>query len=141
MQVNWHPWGTRRSKWPQYVKDSIPATQKRILLVGSAGRAWYLGERVSVQSLNTEHPKIPHKPPSTMLDGCKLEGAELMEAVVGKPAIQFVKDGDYDAFREKNIKYKAYPKLHMEVKEQMASLKSNNDIVNKEHELIDYDKN
>lgn len=65
-QVCWHPWGDE-SDLPIYIKKSISPTRKRILLHGPQGAAWYLGERVTVQSLRSNGNLIPKSPPISML--------------------------------------------------------------------------
>ncbi|BBH00694.1 hypothetical protein Prudu_010744 [Prunus dulcis] len=56
-EVNWNPWGTNESDMPEAVINSVSATRKRILLDGPAGSAWYLGERVAMQSLGSTEPQ------------------------------------------------------------------------------------
>ncbi|BBG96798.1 hypothetical protein Prudu_005720 [Prunus dulcis] len=86
IDVNWNPWGTNESDMPEAVINSVPATRKRILLEGPAGSAWFLGERVSMQSLGTTEPQVPKIPPRTMLSDYKLtDEAEVREALNGTP--------------------------------------------------------
>ncbi|ONI09437.1 hypothetical protein PRUPE_5G238200 [Prunus persica] len=112
--VNWNPWGTNDSELPEEVKKTVPATRKRILLEGPAGSAWFLGERVTMQSLGTPSPQVPKIPPRTMLADYKLSNeSEVEEAVNGYPASEWVapRSSDYADYRDEYIRYRHYDDL------------------------------
>lgn len=69
-------------------------TQKRLILLGPDGGEWYLGERVSVQSLGEEEYLIPKSPPRSMLDMDKFIVVNKPWALDGKPANEFI---NYDS--------------------------------------------
>ncbi|BBH08319.1 hypothetical protein Prudu_020472 [Prunus dulcis] len=113
-QVNWNPWGTNDSELPEEVQKTVPATRKRILLEGPAGSAWFLGERVTMQSLGTPSPQVPKIPPRTMLADYKLTNeSEVEEAVNGYPASEWVapRSSDYADYRDEYIRYRHYDDL------------------------------
>ncbi|KAI5354592.1 hypothetical protein L3X38_007487 [Prunus dulcis] len=113
-QVNWNPWGTNDSELPKEVQKTVPATRKRILLEGPAGSAWFLGERVTMQSLGTPSPQVPKIPPRTMLADYKLTNeSEVEEAVNGYPASEWVapRSSDYADYRDEYIRYRHYDDL------------------------------
>lgn len=101
---------------PSYVQDSIPMTGQRILLIGPAGPAWYLGERVAMQSLNTKQPFIPSLPPASMMDDYWLQPEDRIQAVEGIPAKDLLHSGDYAAYRDDYIRFKKYPAVRHTVK-------------------------
>ncbi|BBN68862.1 DNA-binding bromodomain-containing protein [Prunus dulcis] len=87
---------------------------KRILLEGPAGSAWFLGERVTMQSLGTPSPQVPKIPPRTMLADYKLTNeSEVEEAVNGYPASEWVapRSSDYADYRDEYIRYRHYDDL------------------------------
>jgi len=113
-QVNWHPWGSDDTTLKHYVQSSIPATKQRILLDGPAGYAWYLGERVSVQSIGTPDQRIPKAPPRTMLKDMKLYAIdnETKASLKGFKADDwFAESTDYRVFRNEYVRYKHYPSV------------------------------
>ncbi|KAI5338688.1 hypothetical protein L3X38_017960 [Prunus dulcis] len=109
-RVNWNPWGTNESDMPEAVINSVSATRKRILLEGPAGSAWFLGERVAMQSLGTTEPQVPKIPPTTMLSDYKLnDEAEVREALNGYPASKWVANSsNYGHYRDEYIRYRHY---------------------------------
>ncbi|KAI5324152.1 hypothetical protein L3X38_033225 [Prunus dulcis] len=115
-QVNWNPWGTNESDMPEAVINSVSATRKRILLEGPAGSAWFLGERVAMQSLGTTEPQVPKIPPTTMLSDYKLnDEAEVREALNGYPASEWVANSsNYGHYRDEYIRYRHYEDLREE---------------------------
>ncbi|KAI5315540.1 hypothetical protein L3X38_044716 [Prunus dulcis] len=112
-QVNWNPWGTNESDMPEAVINSVSATRKRILLDGPAGSAWYLGERVAMQSLGSTEPQVPKIPPTTMLSDYKLnDEAEVREALNGYPASEWLANSsNYGHYRDEYIRYRHYEDL------------------------------
>ncbi|XP_034197633.1 uncharacterized protein LOC117613095 [Prunus dulcis] len=112
-QVNWNPWGTNESDMPEAVINSVPTTRKRILLEGPAGSAWFLGERVAMQSLGTTEPQVPKIPPRTMLSDYKLtDEAEVREALNGYPASEWLANSsNYGHYRDEYIRYRHYEDL------------------------------
>ncbi|KAI5316796.1 hypothetical protein L3X38_036503 [Prunus dulcis] len=112
-QVNWNPWGTNESNMPEAVKNSVPATRKRILLEGPAGSAWFLGERVAMQSLGTTEPQVPKIPPRTMLSDYNLtDESEVREALNGYPASEWLANSsNYAHYRDEYIRYRHYEDL------------------------------
>ncbi|KAI5328249.1 hypothetical protein L3X38_027646 [Prunus dulcis] len=112
-QVNWNPWGTNESDMPEAVINSVSATRKRILLEGPAGSAWFLGERVAMQSLGTTEPQVPKIPPTTMLPNYKLnDEAEVREALNGYPASEWLANSsNYGHYRDEYIRYRHYEDL------------------------------
>ncbi|KAI5344426.1 hypothetical protein L3X38_012303 [Prunus dulcis] len=106
--------GTNDSELPEEVQKTVPATRKRILLEGPAGSAWFLGERVTMQSLGTPSPQVPKIPPRTMLADYKLTNeSEVEEAVNGYPASEWVapRSSDYADYRDEYIRYRHYDDL------------------------------
>ena len=61
MQIVWSPW-----LWDVSV-PYYKSTKKRLLLVSERGGAWYLGERVTQQSLGTPEQCIQKPSPLSML--------------------------------------------------------------------------
>ncbi|XP_021833459.1 uncharacterized protein LOC110773259 [Prunus avium] len=113
-QVNWYPWGTDDTTLPHYVQSSIPATKQRILLQGPAGYAWYLGERVAVQSLGAPDQRIPKRPPPTMLKDMKVYAVDnkTKASLKGFKADDwFAEKADYGVFRNEYVRYKHYPSV------------------------------
>ena len=101
--MTWQPWGSD-DKLPQYVIDSLQANGQRILLLGLAGRAWCLGERVSRQSLGSKLPLVPKNPPKSILCDRSLTELDLSEAINGWDASKFNDSllvEDYESFRMK----------------------------------------
>ncbi|BBH01103.1 hypothetical protein Prudu_011265 [Prunus dulcis] len=113
IEVNWNPWGTNESDMPEAVINSVSATRKRILLEGPAGSAWFLGERVAMQSLGTTEPQVPKIPPRTMLSDYKLnDEAEVREALNGYPASEWLANSsNYGHYRDEYIRYRHYEDL------------------------------
>ena len=118
LQVNWNPWGTNESDMPEAVINSVSATRKRILLEGPAGSAWFLGERVAMQSLGTTEPQVPKIPPTTMLSDYKLnDEAEVREALNGYPASEWLANSsNYGHYRDEYIRYRHYEDLREAVR-------------------------
>lgn len=98
MQVNWAPWGQFYDL--QKVKDSQVATSRRILLPGPYGAEWYLGERVSIQSLSTDAFFVPKAPPQSMIVPEILSIVTEHWATDGKPALEFVESTDQEMYNE-----------------------------------------
>lgn len=75
-------------------------TEKRILLEGPMGRYWYLGERVWRQVKgNINAAAVPMAPPESMRHANFLQGRDLIKAIRGKDAVDFiVPDGNYESF-------------------------------------------
>lgn len=97
------PWGAP-NQLPIHVYSSLFATWKRKLLCEPEGGAWYLGERISVQSLQSCSFLIPKKPPNCML----FEDIEYpithQWALERKPIEDFLKHGSqltYTDYRNK----------------------------------------
>lgn len=66
MQIIWCPWVLSKSL-PRVIARCEEWSRRRILLVSHKGGAWYLGERVSRQSLGTLEQCIPKPPTLSML--------------------------------------------------------------------------
>ncbi|KAK9912285.1 hypothetical protein M0R45_036155 [Rubus argutus] len=101
--VVFHPWGNDESEVPYYVK--------RVLFQGPARYAWYLGERVSIQSLGTIKHRVPTLPPRTMLPDYRLRPEDIKVGMVGWEASEFRldKDKDYESYRKKYLVYRHQP--------------------------------
>lgn len=98
MKVNWAPWGQLYDL--QEVKDSQIATTRRILLPGPYGAEWYLGERVTIQSLHRDGLCVPKAPPQSMLVSEILSIVTEHWATDGKLAIEFVESTDQTSYNE-----------------------------------------
>ncbi|KAK9939465.1 hypothetical protein M0R45_016160 [Rubus argutus] len=96
------------SKVPVYVKNSIATTQRRVLLQGPAGYAWYLGERVSIQSLGTLQQRVPILPPKTMLPYYRLDKTDIHDGLQGWEASTCFmnKDSDYATYKREYLVYR-----------------------------------
>ncbi|CAL9029532.1 unnamed protein product [Prunus brigantina] len=119
-KVNWNPWGTNESDLPEEVKNTVLATRKRILLEGPAGSAWFLGERVTMQSLGTTEPQVPKIPPRTMLSDYQLiDELEFEEELNGYLASEWLANSsDYAQYRDEYIRYRHYADLCEALQEQ-----------------------
>ncbi|XP_021802188.1 uncharacterized protein LOC110746290 [Prunus avium] len=111
--VNWNPWGTDEFEMPEEVKNTMSATRKRILLDGPVGSAWYLGERVAMQSLGSTEPRVPKIPSRKMLSDYKLtDESEVEEALNRYPASEWLANSsDYAQYRDEYIRYRHYEDL------------------------------
>lgn len=114
---------TTDASTPHYVLSSIPATKLRILLEGPAGYAWYLGERVSMQSLNTTSPRVPRLPPRSMLRDYRPLPEDISVGVIGWDATQFLmdEDADYKKYRNDYLVYKHLSIRTNEVRSYISS--------------------
>lgn len=109
-----HPWGKADKQLPPYVRQSFHATKCRILLDGPCRYAWYLGERVSVQSLGLTSPRVPKVPPASMLGDYPITADEAKVWMGGLDASDFLEPnvdgaGNYRDFVKRHIKFKHYP--------------------------------
>lgn len=124
-QFNIDPW-VEHGDPPSYVTASKEATEKRILFHGPAGYAWYLGERVTIQSLRTSTHLTPHEPPGSMMADYEYTDVERTDGIVGWPCERFIdKELDYTTFMEEYVKYHEYPDT--ETDEEVV-LQQNNEI-------------
>ncbi|KAI8560438.1 hypothetical protein RHMOL_Rhmol04G0255200 [Rhododendron molle] len=57
-QINWNPWSVAGAE-PEYLARSRAITASRVLLESAFGRQWYLGDRVSRQSLGYTAFQVP----------------------------------------------------------------------------------
>ncbi|KAI8535785.1 hypothetical protein RHMOL_Rhmol10G0201000 [Rhododendron molle] len=57
-QINWDPWRTTRPE-PEYLTRSRAITAGRVLLESAFGWQWYLGDRVTCQSLGYAEFQVP----------------------------------------------------------------------------------
>lgn len=96
---------------PDYVKSSVATTHRRVLFQGPGGYAWYLGERVSIQSLGTIKQRVPTLPPRTMLPDYRLGPEDIKVGMVGWEASEFImdEDKDYDSYRKEYLVYRHQP--------------------------------
>lgn len=117
-QVNWHMWEIKDVILHDYVQNSILMTKQRILLQGQAGYAWYLGERVSVQSLGTPEPWVPKIPPRTMFKDMKVFALD-KETKASRNGFNakdwFVESMEYRGFRNQYVMYTHYLSMDREV--------------------------
>ncbi|KAL6269790.1 hypothetical protein ACE6H2_026701 [Prunus campanulata] len=111
----WRAWeGIEDAKLHDYVQNSIPMTKQRILLQGPAGYAWYLGERIYVQSLSTAEPRVPRRPLRTMLKDMKVFALdkETKASLNGFNAEDWFAESIYNrVFRNEYVRYKHYPTI------------------------------
>ena len=117
----------RRNSLPDYVKNSIPTTQRRVLLQGLAGYAWYLGERVSIQSLGTLKQRVPTLPPRTMLPNYRLDKQDIKDGLQGWEASTclIMRTATMHAsYRKENLVYRHQPIETFKVRNIMHSLSS-----------------
>lgn len=93
MQINFSPWGSDE-ELPSYCVASLSSNKKRILFESLAGRAWCLGERVSIQSLGTDKLLVPKAPPETMFSDNVLSDVdkEIKLGFDGFDATQYLDD-------------------------------------------------
>ncbi|PON93794.1 hypothetical protein TorRG33x02_104970 [Trema orientale] len=108
-EVLWSTWGND-CNLPTYVCSSLRATRRRMLFPGPDGAAWYLAERVSVQSLGTTAFLIPKHPPSSMLVKDSIIEIALDWTEQGMYAIEFIDEDaafSYDEYREQWLTSKA----------------------------------
>ncbi|KAK9902442.1 hypothetical protein M0R45_001681 [Rubus argutus] len=108
-KFNIDPWAEHEEP-PSYVTASKEVTKKRILFHGLAGYAWYLGERVTVQSLGTSTHLAPYEPPGSMMADYEYTEVERTDGIIGWPCERFIDNElDYTSFKEEYIKYHEYP--------------------------------
>lgn len=111
-EVNMHPWGTDQDKLPTYVRQSSQYTKSRVLLDGPCGPAWYLGERVSVQSLGLISPRVPKVPPPSMLGDYPITKEVAKSGFVAVDALEYLEpDGGPNSYRDfvkRHIRFKKY---------------------------------
>lgn len=72
-----------------------------MVLCGVEGGAWYLGERVSVQSISAANFLVPKNPPRTMLSKDNASPLSYLWTTKGKPAIKYIiehSEDDYPQF-------------------------------------------
>lgn len=106
---NIDPWAEHEEP-PSYVTASKEVTKKRILFHGPAGYAWYLWERVTVQSLETSTHLAPYEPPRSMMADYECTEVERTNGIIGWPCERFIDNElDYISFKEEYIKYHEYP--------------------------------
>lgn len=106
------------------MKNSVATIQRRVLLQGPAGYAWYLGERVSIQSLGTIKQRVPTLPPRTMLPDYRLDKADIKDGLQGWEASTYLmgEDIDYASYRREYLFYRHQPIESFKVGNIMHSL-------------------
>ena len=98
--MDWDPWAQWKYVLEEQCHRCVDMTEKRILLEGPMGRYWYLGERVWRQVKgNINAAAVPMAPPESMRHANFLQGRDLIKAIRGKDAVDFiVPDGNYESF-------------------------------------------
>ena len=71
------------------MRQSVPLSQRRVLLRGPNCRVWFLGERIHSWRLGVQVRRPPLAPPRHMLWAHLLEGQELEQALRGQDADGF----------------------------------------------------
>ena len=108
-----HPWGKFEDQLPTYVQQSTQFTKSRVLLDGPCGYAWYLGERVTVQSLGLSSSLVPKVPPASMLGDYPIKKDEAKLGLRGFDAINFLETDSgperYNEFVKRHVKFTSYP--------------------------------
>ncbi|KAI5342191.1 hypothetical protein L3X38_010066 [Prunus dulcis] len=116
-QVNWYLWEIKDAILHDYVQNSILMIKQRILLQGQARYAWYVGERVFVQSLGTQKPRVPKILPRTMLKDMKVFALD-KETKASHNGFNsedwFAESMEYRGFRNQYVMYTYYLSMDRE---------------------------
>lgn len=99
-QVNWNPWGEIEPTLPPEIRHAKELSRRRILFEGPSGQFWFLGERLSMQTLGSPQPMVPLPPPMSVRLTASFSIEELEGCFKGFPAERFIDhSGNYDDFR------------------------------------------
>ncbi|KAI8572489.1 hypothetical protein RHMOL_Rhmol01G0203200 [Rhododendron molle] len=100
-QVRFDPWGTLLDDAPLELTSARALDSQHFLLEGPFSRAWYLGERVASQYFPRSEALqfVPLPPPAGMRSTHLLTGEGLLLALERRLAVDFLREGDYSAFR------------------------------------------
>ena len=79
--VIWTPWASAMNQAPANLLVAQTISRKHIFLEGVGVRQWYLGERVTHQSIKVEAFFVPHPPLSRMRSAELLDNLELLGAI------------------------------------------------------------
>ncbi|KAI8522356.1 hypothetical protein RHMOL_RhmolUnG0000500 [Rhododendron molle] len=100
-QVCFDPWRTLLDDAPLELTSARALDSQHFLLEGPFSRAWYLGERVASQYFPRSEALqfVPLPPPAGMRSTHLLTGEGLLLAFERQLAVDFLREGDYSAFR------------------------------------------
>ncbi|XP_058224951.1 protein MAINTENANCE OF MERISTEMS-like [Rhododendron vialii] len=98
-QVDWNPWSGAEPE-PEYLAQSRVVTASRVLLESAFGWRWYLGDRVTRQSLGTLDFQVPGPLPPHASHTDKYTLAELRRFTVPTGLAAFLRpERDYAVYR------------------------------------------
>ncbi|KAI8522357.1 hypothetical protein RHMOL_RhmolUnG0000600 [Rhododendron molle] len=101
--VNWDPW-TSVEPEPEYVTRSRAVTASRVLLESAFGWQWYLGDRVTRQSLELDEFLVPGLLPRHASQTARYTLAELQRFTVPQAASTFTRPRqDYAVYRKQHL--------------------------------------
>ncbi|KAI8542702.1 hypothetical protein RHMOL_Rhmol08G0159400 [Rhododendron molle] len=103
IQVDWDPW-TSAEPEPEYVARNRAMTASRVLLESAFGWQWYLGDRVTRQSLMLEEFLVPGPLPIHASHTGRYTLAELQRFTVPQAASTFTRPRhDYVVYRRQHL--------------------------------------
>ena len=100
--MNWDVWG--RLSAP-YLTQSRAVTRGRVLLESPYGWQWYLGERVTRQSLGLDHFRVPGPLPPFVQRTQEYTLAEVEAFTVLDTELVFSPSEDYDSYVVSTLAY------------------------------------
>ncbi|XP_058192286.1 uncharacterized protein LOC131309706 [Rhododendron vialii] len=102
-QVDWNPWSGAEPE-PAYLAESRVVTASRVLLESAFGWRWYLGDRVTRQSLGALDFQVPGPLPPHASHTDKYTLAELRRFTVPTGLAAFLRpERDYAVYRRQHL--------------------------------------